>query len=155
MLQTDFHRFPVFGFSFPFDSPPPFSPVIPAEAGIQVERGSLSVAFFRLTLHHAGGRLRQMNIGVAKVSLRIPENMDLKGKRQVLKSIIGRVKGRFEVAVAEVDANDMWQLATIGICCISNNKRHSNEVLSKVVDFISNGRFDAEILDYSIEMIEV
>jgi hypothetical protein len=96
-----------------------------------------------------------MNIGVAKVALRIPENMDLKGKRQVLKSIIGRVRSRFDVAVAEVDDNDMWQLATIGICCISNNKRHSNEVLSKAVSFIENGRFDVEILDYSIEIIDV
>jgi uncharacterized protein YlxP (DUF503 family) len=96
-----------------------------------------------------------VNIGVAKVSVRIPENMDLKGKRMVLKSIIGRVKSRFDVAVAEVDDNDMWQLATIGVCCISNNKRHSNEVLSKVVRFIESSRFDVEILDYSTEMIEV
>jgi uncharacterized protein YlxP (DUF503 family) len=96
-----------------------------------------------------------MNVGVAKVSLRIPENMDLKGKRMVLKSIIGRVKSHFDVAVAEVDDNDMWQKATIGICCISNNKRNNNEVLSKAVQFIENGRFDVEILDYSIEMIEL
>jgi uncharacterized protein YlxP (DUF503 family) len=96
-----------------------------------------------------------MNVGVAKVSLRIPENMSLKGKRQVIKSIIGRVKGRFDVAVAEVDDNDAWQLATIGICAISNNKRHSNEVLSKVVGFIGNGHFDVEFLDYSIEIIDV
>jgi len=54
-----------------------------------------------------------------------------------------------------VDDNDAWQLATIGICAISNNQRHSNEVLSKVVNFINGGHFDAEILDYSIEMIEV
>jgi uncharacterized protein YlxP (DUF503 family) len=96
-----------------------------------------------------------MNIGVAKVSLRLPENMSLKGKRQVIKSIIGRVRSRFDVAVAEVDDNDVWQLATIGICAISNNKRHSNQVLSKVVDFIVHGHFDAEILDYSIEIIDV
>jgi uncharacterized protein YlxP (DUF503 family) len=96
-----------------------------------------------------------MNIGVAKVSLRIPENMSLKGKRQVIKPIIGRVKSRFDVAVAEVDDNDVWQLATIGICCISNNKRHSNEVLSKVVGFIENSHFDVEFLDYSIEIIDV
>jgi uncharacterized protein YlxP (DUF503 family) len=96
-----------------------------------------------------------MNVGVARVSLRLPENMSLKGKRQVVKSIIGRVKGRFEVAAAEVDDNDVWQLAAIGICTISNNKRHSNEILSKVVDFIVKGHFDAEILDYSIEIIDI
>lgn len=96
-----------------------------------------------------------MNVGVARVSLRIPENMDLKGKRMVVKSIIGRVKSRFDVALAEVDDNDSWQLATIGVCCISNDKRHSNEVLSKVVRFIETGGFDAEFLDYSIEIIDI
>jgi uncharacterized protein YlxP (DUF503 family) len=96
-----------------------------------------------------------MNIGVGKISLRIPENMDLKGKRQVLKSITSRVRHRFDVAVAEVDDNDAWQRATIGFCCISNNKRYSNRVLSKVVAFIENGRFDVEILDYEIEIIDV
>ena len=96
-----------------------------------------------------------MNVGVARVGLRIPENMDLKGKRQVIKSIIGRVRSRFDVAVAEVDDNDSWQTAAIGICCISNNKRHSNEVLSKVVRFIESSRFDVEFLDYSIEIIDI
>jgi uncharacterized protein len=114
-----------------------------------------SPPFSCLTLPYPDGILKTMNIGVGKVSLRIPENMDLKGKRMVLKSIIGRVKSKFDVAVAEVDDNDMWQLATIGICCISNNKRHSNEVLSKVIRFIESSRFDVEILDYSTEFIEI
>ena len=96
-----------------------------------------------------------MNIGVGKVILRIPENMDLKGKRQVLKSINSRIRHKFDVAVAEVDDNDTWQRATIGFCCISNNKRFSNQVLSKVVAFVENSHFDVEILDYEIEIIDV
>jgi len=96
-----------------------------------------------------------MNVGVCKVSLRLPENMSLKGKRQVLKSIASRVRHKFNVAVAEVEDNDVWQLATIGICCVSNNRRHTNQVLSKVVDFVVNGRFDVEILDYEIEIISI
>ncbi len=96
-----------------------------------------------------------MNVGVARVSLRLPENMSLKGKRQVLKSITSRVRHKFEVAVAEVDDNDDWQRATVGICCISNNKRHTNQVLSRVVSFIEGARFEAEILDYEIEIIDV
>ena len=96
-----------------------------------------------------------MNVGVCKVSLRLPENMSLKGKRQVLKSITSRVRNKFNVAVAEVDDNDVWQRATIGICCVSNSGRHTNQVLSRVVDFITNSRFDVEILDYEIEIIGV
>jgi uncharacterized protein YlxP (DUF503 family) len=49
----------------------------------------------------------------------------------------------------------LWQRATIGICCVSNNKRHTNELLSKIVDFIINGRYEVEILDYEIELIAV
>ena len=96
-----------------------------------------------------------MNVGVAKVNLRLPENMSLKGKRQVLKSVTSRVRNKFDVAIAEVDDNDSWRLATVGICCISNNKRHTNQVLSRVVDFIEKARFEVEILDYEIEIIDV
>ena len=96
-----------------------------------------------------------MNVGIVRVSLRLPENMSLKGKRQMLKSINSRVRNKFDVAVAEVDDNEYWPLATVGICFISNNKRHSNEVLSRVVNFIEGARFEAEILDYEIEIIDV
>jgi uncharacterized protein YlxP (DUF503 family) len=94
-----------------------------------------------------------MNVGVCKVKLRLPDNHSLKGKRQVLKSIISRVGNQFNVSVAEVDDQDVWQLATLGICCVSNDKRFTNEVLSKIVDFIGNGRFDIEMLDYEIEIL--
>lgn len=96
-----------------------------------------------------------MNVGVCEIKLRLPENMSLKGKRQVLKSITTRVRNKFNVSIAEVDDQDLWQLATLGICCVSNNKRHTNEVLSKVVDFIVNNRFEVEILDYEIEILSV
>ncbi|MCJ7605505.1 MAG: DUF503 domain-containing protein [Dehalococcoidales bacterium] len=96
-----------------------------------------------------------MNVGVAKVSLRLPENLSLKGKRQVLKSIISRVRNKFDVAVAEVDNNDNWYLMTIGISTISNDRRHTNQVLSNVVEFIEKARFEAEMLDYEIEIIYV
>ncbi len=96
-----------------------------------------------------------MNVGVCRIRLRLPENLSLKGKRGVLKSITTRVRSKFNVSIAETDDQDLWQLATLGICCVSNNKRYSNEVLSKVVDFIVNSRFEIEILDYEIEIIPV
>ena len=96
-----------------------------------------------------------MNVGICRVELRLPENLSLKGKRQVLKSITSRVRNKFNVSVAEVDDHDLWQLSTVGICCVSNDKRYTNEVLSKVVDFISNSRFDVELLNYEIEILTV
>jgi uncharacterized protein YlxP (DUF503 family) len=94
-----------------------------------------------------------MNIGVCKITLRLPENLSLKGKRQVVKSITSRVKNQFNVSVAEVDDHDLWQIATLGVCCVSNSKRHANQVLSKVVNFMANSRFEAELLDYEIEIL--
>jgi len=94
-----------------------------------------------------------MNVGVCKISLRLPENLSLKGKRRVVKSITTRVKSKFNVSVAEVDDQNLWQLATVGVCCVSNDNRYVNEVLSKVVDFINDGRFEVEMLNYEIEIL--
>jgi len=96
-----------------------------------------------------------MNVGICKISLRLPENLSLKGKRRVLKSITTRVGNKFNVSIAEVDDQELWQLARLGICCVSNDNRYTNQVLSKVVDFIANSRFEVEILDYEIEILPV
>ena len=96
-----------------------------------------------------------MNVGVCTIKLRLPENLSLKGKRRVLKSITTRVRNKFNVSVAEVDDQNLWQLATLGICCVSNDSRHTNEVLSKIADFIIGSRFAVEILDYEIEILPV
>jgi uncharacterized protein YlxP (DUF503 family) len=96
-----------------------------------------------------------VNVGVGTVTFRLPENLDLKGKRMVVRSVIGRVKGKFDVSIAEIGDNDSWQSAIIGFCLISNDKRHSNEVLSKVIKYIENGGFDAEIIDYTTEIIDI
>ncbi|MFA4836326.1 MAG: DUF503 domain-containing protein [Dehalococcoidia bacterium] len=94
-----------------------------------------------------------MNIGALRLQLRLPENGSLKGKRRVLKSIISRVENRFNVSIAEIDDNDLWQLSTLGVVCVGNDGRHVNEVLSKVAEFVETSREDAEILDYEIELL--
>ncbi|MDD5704261.1 MAG: DUF503 domain-containing protein [Dehalococcoidales bacterium] len=96
-----------------------------------------------------------MNVGICKVKLRLPDNLSLKGKRQIVKSVTARVKNKFNVSIAEVEDNDLWQLATIGFCFISNDKRFTNEVLSKAVDLIVNSQGDFEMLDYEIEILAV
>jgi len=93
-------------------------------------------------------------IGVLRVKLRLPENQSLKGKRQVIKSLIARLHNRFHVSAAEVANNDSWQLATLGVAVVSNDERHADEVLASVMDFIRRERLDAEILDYETEVID-
>ena len=94
-----------------------------------------------------------MNVGVCRIQLRLPENQSLKGKRQVLNSIISRIRNKYNVAIAEVDDQDLWQLATLGITCVSNSAQHADEVMAKVVEFVSSSRLDLEIVDYEIEII--
>jgi uncharacterized protein YlxP (DUF503 family) len=96
-----------------------------------------------------------VNVGIAKVKLRLPDNLSLKGKRQVVKSLTARLKNKFNISVAEVEDNDLWQLATIGISFVSNDQRFTNEVLSKAVDMVVNNQGDYEMLDYSIEILAV
>lgn len=92
-----------------------------------------------------------MNVSVCQVELRLPENHSLKGKRQVIHSIIARLQNRYKVAVAEVDNQGLWQLATLGIACVSNSRRHSEETLSNVVQFIIRNYPDVELLGSETE----
>jgi uncharacterized protein YlxP (DUF503 family) len=92
-------------------------------------------------------------VGVCRVKLRLPENHSLKGKRQVLRSVVARLHSRFNVSVAEVGSNDAWQIAEIGISCIANDERHAGEVLAKVVGFIREERLDAELLEVETEIL--
>jgi uncharacterized protein YlxP (DUF503 family) len=92
-------------------------------------------------------------VGVCRVKLRLPENHSLKGKRQVLRSLIARLHQKFNVSAAEIGSNDAWQIAEIGISCIANDERHASEVLSSVVTFIEDERLDAELLDVETEVM--
>jgi uncharacterized protein len=96
-----------------------------------------------------------MTVGVCRIRLRLAENHSLKGKRQVVKSIVSQVSNRFNVSVAEVEDQDLWQIATIAVACVSNDASVVNEVMSRVVNFISQGRWDAEMLDYETELLPV
>lgn len=94
-----------------------------------------------------------MTVGLCQIWLRLPENQSLKGKRQVIKSLIARIHNRFNVAIAEVDAQDRWQMASLGVTCVTTSEEHAHKVLSNVVTFIQRERPDAEIVDYEIEII--
>jgi uncharacterized protein YlxP (DUF503 family) len=93
-----------------------------------------------------------MSVGVCRITLRLPENGSLKGKRQVVKSVIERLRNKFNVSASEVDDNDRWQIATIGVTCVSNTARHAEQQLQEVVRFVERQRLDAELLDTEIDV---
>ena len=95
-----------------------------------------------------------MVIGVCKVVLAIDEAYSLKEKRHIVKSLIERIKSRFNASIAEVDLNDKWNRAVIGISCVSNKSGHADSMMANIVNFIENdGR--AVLFDYSTEIIHV
>ncbi len=93
-----------------------------------------------------------MTVGLLQLELLIPASRSLKGKRRVLKSIKDRARSKFNISIAEIDDHDVWNKAVLAACCVSNDVRHCNETLSKVVNFIESNH-ESELHDYHIEML--
>ncbi len=91
-----------------------------------------------------------MHVGVMTVTLRLEGNASLKGKRKVVKSVLGRVKARFNAAVSEVGAQDVYETAILGFAVCGPDQRVLNTVLDNILDFIEDNA-DAEVADSDME----
>jgi len=94
-----------------------------------------------------------LHIGVCRIMLHLPDSASLKDKRRVARSLSARIRNTFNVAVAEVADQELWQRLTLAVCCVSTDSAHANEMVSKVVVFIEESRQDLELLDYQTEII--
>ncbi len=93
-----------------------------------------------------------MVVGVCTVQLEIFGN-SLKDKRSVVKPILARVRDRFNVSASEVDDLDVWHNATLAFACVTTDAAYAHGLLTKVVNFIESSHFDANLLDYEIEIL--
>jgi len=93
-----------------------------------------------------------MVVGVGKIVLIVHTSSSLKAKRQVVKSILGRVRGKFDISIAEVDDQDKWQRCTIGFTVVTNDAGHAHRMLETVNDYVE-GLHLAEVVDSHIEII--
>jgi uncharacterized protein len=91
-----------------------------------------------------------MVVGVLKLSLVIPENHSLKGKRGVLKRIEARVSNQFNISVTECGDQDLWQSAILGFGAVGSSQPVVQATLQKVVDFVDDMGI-AEIGDSQVE----
>jgi len=91
-------------------------------------------------------------IGAATIELEITDSLTLKDKRQVVKSLIGRLRSRFNVAAAEIDHLDTPRFATLAMCAIANDKTVIHSMLEKAVDLVESEP-RAAVLGYEIEML--
>ena len=96
-----------------------------------------------------------MVVGVLHLTLQLHASSSLKDKRQVVKSVLARVRNQFNVAGAEVDLLEAHQMAALGFSCVSNDARHAEQMLNKVLAFIESTRLEAEVTDYVVEVIPI
>jgi uncharacterized protein YlxP (DUF503 family) len=83
-----------------------------------------------------------MIVGVMTAHLSLPGVTSLKGKRSIVKSVIGRLKSRFNISIAEVDNQDIRTNAVIGIAVICNESRFIDQQFDSIINFMRNdGRF--------------
>ena len=79
-----------------------------------------------------------MFVGVLRLTLHLPDPGSLKSKRHLLRSAIDRVKAKFNVSIAEVAENDLWQKSVVGVAAVGNDHAFVNESLDKVADFVAS-----------------
>lgn len=79
-----------------------------------------------------------MFVGTCEIEIIIYESNSLKEKRHVVKSIIERIKSRYNVSVSEVGHNELWNRAIVGIAVVSNSKLLCETSIANVMDFLDN-----------------
>lgn len=93
-----------------------------------------------------------MIIGACEVEVSLYEVNSLKEKRQIIKSIIGRIQSRFNVSIAEVGMNDIWRRGNIGFVCVTTSTKHANQMINSIIKFIENDN-RLEIINSDIEIL--
>ena len=73
-------------------------------------------------------------IGTLTVTIQVPDSESLKDKRQVLRSLKDRLRAKFNVAVAEIDCQDLWQRAVVSAVTVASDRGHAEKVLQSVED---------------------
>ena len=93
-----------------------------------------------------------MIIGICEFDFIIPGAVSLKDKRKIIKSFIDKSKNKFNIAIAEVDKNDLWHNSTIGVVTVSNNKKHVDIIVTKYLDFIDTFP-ELQLRNYDIDIL--
>jgi len=94
-----------------------------------------------------------MFVAACRVTLYIAGSQSLKDKRQVVKSLLARLRNQFEIAAAEVGTQDLRQLATLGLAYVSGDGGHAEEVLERAVRYIEESRPDVEVNGVQVEVM--
>jgi uncharacterized protein len=94
-----------------------------------------------------------MVVGALTLVLHLPTCHSLKEKRSVVKSVAARIRNEFNVAVAEVDEQDRWQIAVLGVAAVSADGKYTRQQLQAVVDWVYLNRPDVDVTQSEIELL--
>jgi len=94
-----------------------------------------------------------MSIGLLTLEIHLPGCGSLKEKRRRLKPLLVRLQREFNISIAEVDHLDVWQNTVVACALVSNNNRHTQRALQKVITWIENNWPDVELVNESIELL--
>ncbi|GAW91303.1 DUF503 domain-containing protein [Calderihabitans maritimus] len=93
-----------------------------------------------------------MVVGLCIMRLHLAEANSLKDKRRVLRSLIDRVRSKFNVSIAEIGEQERWHLASVGIAVVSNETSHVHQMLSRLISFVENDA-ETELLEVHTEIL--
>lgn len=93
-----------------------------------------------------------MVVGVLTLSLHIPESGSLKSKRRVLRSLKDRLRSGFNVSVAEVGSQDLWQRSEVAVALVATDRDHADRQLQTILGKVESWRL-AEVIDVHLEII--
>jgi uncharacterized protein len=91
-------------------------------------------------------------VGLCTIELFLADCQSLKDKRQVLSSLKDRLRQRFNLTVAEVEAQDLWQKAVLAFACVANDGRHVNQVLDQALNLVKSNPA-VEIVQSRVELL--
>jgi len=95
-----------------------------------------------------------MVVGTLKIEFRLFDNRSLKGKRKIVRSMVDKVRNKFNMSIAEVGSNDRWQKIELGVSAIGNDRRHIDSSLNSVLRFLDSLCL-AQIVDTEMEIFNL
>ncbi len=93
-----------------------------------------------------------MIVGLCMVELHFPDAQSLKSKRKILVSLKTRLQNRFNISIAEIDENELWQKSILGIASVANETARVNQTLDHVLNDIRTNP-SLELLQSQIEVL--
>ena len=96
-----------------------------------------------------------MFVATARITIHLPYSHSLKDKRQTVRSLVSRLHQGANVAAAEVDTQDQWQLITLGIAGLSNDGRHADAIVATALNVVERYLTEGIVSDVQTEIVSV